>query len=215
MFDKHTFRALLWALTAFLIILMIGNKLLPTPPARDLTTPPVTQDPTTPTGEGWVDSTPPIAPVTPREEGVGGDVPAAPGHGFVIIDEDPDEQIIEIGSVPGLVDDADGSAKREDPYSMHVQLSNVGASVQTVTLSDHLESLDSDDPYKLLDKVGVEGGRFLRSLSVMKIVVDRDAELPLADAKWRVEKSQSDEGWTVSFSLTIGPCCGWCEATRC
>ncbi len=202
MFDKHTFRALLWGLTAFLIIMMIGNRLLPPPPA---TPPPGTQSPAEgvppATGVGAPSGRPPSEPGQPQQGGESAAAPV-PSHGFAVVDQALAEETVEIGSIPTDGDETGQQNEGDDLYSMRVVLSNVGASVQEVTLPDHLESLDGDEWYKLLEKVEIGNERPLRSLAVEKINID-DKDLILADKKWRVEREDTDEGQTVRFSLGV------------
>ena len=207
MFDKYTLRALLWGVTAFLIVMLIGERLFPPPPAPppDSQAPSTAPDGSPTTGSGAPATQAPSEPGQPQPTGDGADddvaVPDA-AHGFAVANEAVSEETVEIGSVLDHDGDEEERTTDEDSYRMHIVLSNVGASVQEVTLTDHLETLEGDERYKLLDVVELADGRLFRSLAVKKINVN-NIDISLGNKLWRVEREDTADGQTVRFSIDV------------
>lgn len=195
MFDKHTLRAFLWAATAFLVVMFLGPRIFPPPqpaPPPDSTA----GGPALPPGESG------IAPAGPIQEGSAGAALGASARGGFEAAEAESVQTLEIGADPGAAADADDPEKRTpSPYRMHVVLSNVGASVEEVTLPDHRESLHGDELYKLLAPVNV-GGLTVRSLAVLKINID-ETDVVLGDKRWHAAAVEVEGGQAVRFTLDI------------
>ncbi len=104
-------------------------------------------------------------------------------------------QTFEMGAAPQTDDRVDGSAL---PFRARLTLSNLGASVEQVLLTDHAAKLASHDRYALLAPVERSDGRVFRSLAVEKINVD-GMDVVLADKRWHcsgVEEYRSADGET-------------------
>ena len=176
--NKDTLRNLLIAAFIFVGIMALGPRLFPPVPAPSDTRP---TDAWSDTDQRVTGAHPPAAPETgeqtaPRQPG------GEPGDGFKVMEAES-EQTMALGSGPanGLDEDAPPS-----PYRMRLTLSNVGAAIDSATMTDHAESLHSQERYELLSKLEREGGSVYRSLAIEKINVD-GVDLDLYDKKWHAE----------------------------
>jgi len=165
---------------------------------------------------------PPSAPVGTGDGGggrvgppsvVGGAVPSTPGAAPV--DGKKVELRFHVIEADGVVARSIGSKPSGDPdvspetlpYRMGLTLSNVGASVESATLSDHAATIHSAERYTLMSPVKREGVAVYRSLAVEKIRIDGE-DVRLDDKKWQVGEvepysAKGQEGERVSFSLTV------------
>ncbi len=177
--DQDTLRNVLIAAAIFMIVMAVGPKLLPPRPE------PAPQETATPQAAttGAEETSPPSQadPATP----VGQPVRTAgttAGNGFAVV-EAAEELTVPIGSelLNGVVEEAEAS-----PYRMRLVLSNVGASVESATMTDHAETINSPERYPLLSRIERDDGTIYRSLAVEKINID-DVDVPLHDKKWSVK----------------------------
>ncbi|MCH9002009.1 MAG: hypothetical protein IIC02_05485, partial [Planctomycetes bacterium] len=175
---SDTLRNAMLAIAVFLTVMIVGPKLLPPPkqPAQDIpgVTPGAPQTPQiAPGGGDWnvVATTPGTAPQASGEADAG----------FQIV-EAQSEATVTIGSAP-FVSSKDHAA---DPYRMSLTLSNIGAAIESATMTDHAESLGSEDRYQLLRTLESADGRRFRSLAIEKINIDK-VDLFLHDKQWTLK----------------------------
>lgn len=114
----------------------------------------------------------------------------APRDRYVVA-EAPQEKSWSIGSEPinGKEKDQDEEAP-ESPFRMRLTLSNIGASLETATMTDHAESLGAVDRYRLLNVVDGPGGRRLRSFVVERINIDGAIDIDLGNKLWHCDDVQ-------------------------
>jgi len=142
-----TIRNMLFAGVVFFTLLYVGPMFLPdiTPPTQ---TDPTQTSPTTSTTNGS-GSNP--ATTTGSGDVVSGNAPSgnatqtSHGAGWTVL-EAPEEVTVTIGSAPAVELDPDNP----DPFRVRLLLSNVGASIESATMTDHLETTDSPDRYEFL-----------------------------------------------------------------
>jgi len=177
-----TLRNLLLAGAVFCLVMVVGEKLLPTPkpktdsdeiaadkvPARAGES----QENTAPT-----QSNPSGASSTSPTQVAGTTSTAA----FQAIEADL-PQTVTMGADPAITI---SKGKTGGPYRMGLLLSNIGASVESATMADHADTLDGPTGYRLLTPLDGTDGRTLRSMSIEKINVD-GVDVPLLDRKWHV-----------------------------
>ncbi len=188
--DNDTLRNLVIAGAVFAVILGVGPMLL---------RPPDTRPPVTPVaGDTSGTAERPTSDVTPGElETVQPAEPPAPAHGLTATEMAEVETRI-LGSAPsnGVTKDTPPS-----PYRMRLTLSNLGASIESATMTDHADSLGTDARYRLLSLVEHEDGGRFRSLAIEDVRVDETTLVSLHDKRWHVgdvratEASQSVEFW--------------------
>jgi len=192
MINKGTLQALLWAMAAFLGVMIIIPAILP-----KLSTPkPQNQ-------------TPPQTPVKPQHNPMdasqgGSPGQVTPGQSETAVDKSTVSAasgltVAEAGEETSLVLGDDG---KDSGYRMRAVVSNVGASVERVTLTDYTKDLDSDKRLELLTPV-LRGDKIaFRSFAVEKINID-DADLALLDKKWHLEPLSSPDGAKAKMTLDI------------
>jgi len=179
--NRNFFRALFWALLVFLLWSMIAQRIWPARP---------------PAGPG---SSPAGAPgeVTPSETttaGGTGSENAAAGEGV--------RKLAARGGAPAqTLQLGDVSAAEESPFRMQVWLSSVGASVETLRLSDHQQIAADPERYRLLSPVE-HGGERWRSFAMERVLVD-GVRVDMKDVAWRAEQVALDDGQAVVFQTEI------------
>lgn len=209
--DRDTLRNLLIAAMIFFAVMVIGPKLLRLPPP---------QETKQTEGEAWAPGDRPIdssrsaeraaSPSGPDRLSTGTPSPEAGDAegGFAVMEADGELTVV-IGSEPMNGVDEEGAAS---PYRMRLTLSNVGAAVESVTMTDHAELLHSDTRYQLLSPVERDDGTRYRSLAIEKINVD-GVDLNLHDKKWNVKTwdvggetrdwMETNSGQRVEFFIDI------------
>ena len=210
--NNDTMRNMLIAAVVFVLAMAIGNTLLPslTPP-----TTPGSGDQVSPTGTTPVDvgvTTAQTGAQTDESPVQTGITPAAgqpATAGFTVVEAD-EELKVNMGAAPDAGVDKD---QPSDPYRMRLSLSNVGASVDTATLTDHRATLDATDRYTLLAPLERPDGTTYRSFAIEKVNID-GADLTLHDKRWQageVEKYRTaatnsaaeTQGQRLSFWIEI------------
>jgi YidC/Oxa1 family membrane protein insertase len=206
--NRDNLRNIAIAGAVFFVILWVWPMLLP-PPPRPASTPLAQDvaDTTAPPGSSVGVSPGPrraeAETIGPPAE-TGSPPPAAEPHrGFSVLEADG-EQTLEMGSAPANGMDGESSSS---PYRMRLGLSNVGASVESATMTDHAEELGSDARYRLLSLVERDDGSRYRSLAIDKIIVD-DEELRLDDKRWhtagvKTYQTGGERGERVEFRIEI------------
>lgn len=186
--NQDTLRNLSIAAFVFVVIMFVAPRfLVPTPqsqrpePAQTGATTPGTGQPFPPSGQQ--------PGAEGRLTGPGG-VPSDPAmeHAFSVI-EVQEEQTTTLGAALSIDRRQNGA---ESPYRMRLTLSNIGASVESATMTDHAAVLDSEERYELLRKLQRDDGRTFRSLAVEKINLD-GVDLDLSNKKWHVEPVEQYE----------------------
>ncbi len=179
---RDLLRNLLVAGGAFLVIMAIGPRLLPTPPVGNQTSPstPATKDPAALAPGGDVNGSANTGSVESK--------PRETGTSYVVI-ENTEEESIVIGEEAGQVDGPDA------PFRAQLTVSNVGASIESALLTDHAAKLDQPDRYSLLSPVHQADGTLIRSLAVEKVNIDGE-DVVLHDKKWhsKVDRSSGEQG---------------------
>ena len=90
----------------------------------------------------------------------------------------------------------------ESAYRMQITLSNIGASIDTVRLSDHRQKVDSDEAYRLLKPIDRAPDGKWRSLAIERIRID-DALIRLDQAFWKADKRVETGVQQARFSVVI------------
>lgn len=178
-------RALLWGALAFFAWQIIAARIWPPPPPSDAL--PAAGDP------AFVEQSAETADSlasgndqsTPSPDGYSSDV-----DGLHVSQSDTRTVVIGISDL--------GEAS---PYRMAAVLSSVGASLASVELSDHAETVDEDSPRYRLLKEASEGEQIYRSFTTEKIhfrSLNKDVEL--GDVDWKIDSQSEDQ---VVFSADI------------
>jgi len=204
--DKDTLRNLLVAMVVFMTVIYVGQKYMP---------PPRSPDQTQPVAEGTVPARgEPVAagPVIPRPPTHSAQ-PAADGtavlpadSSFAVIEAES-EQTVTIGSAKAEFET--DKKQPEDPYRMRLVLSNVGACVESATMTNHRQERRGVDCYKLLSPVerrDLQTGELVglyRSLGIDRININKDADVSLGDKRWNVRSYETDDGQMVEFQIEI------------
>ncbi len=198
--DPQTKRTL--AATALcLLLLFVWIKL--SPPPTPPSTPPAVA--TLDAADGGTDAARPAPSTAPT-----GDAPtmtaAQPSAELVAIGGDSSETLT-------LGDDRQDNRRANftNPYAFAVTISPVGASVESVRLSQHRSHVAKNHrepdhaPYELLRPVAdPHANAILRSFTTDRLrLVDEKKEIALADLTWRAEKSVDADGETASLVATI------------
>ena len=191
--DKDTLRNVLIAGGVFLITMGIISRLMP--PVQP---PPAATQQAAPGSDAA-----PIAPATgtatPATPGAGTAGTAATAEGYTFA-EAAEAQTLYLGAA--LTNGVDKKAP-PSPYRMRLALSNIGASVESATATDHAEILGSDERYGLLSLIEYPDGKQARSLAIERITID-SIELPVDNRRWHASGvTETANGQLASFSLDI------------
>ncbi len=195
---QDTLRNLLIAGAVFVFIMAVGPLLFPPPPPRT----------TVPPGETATQTTTPTSPAETAADSPShaSAAPAKVVEASYVAVEAESVATFEMGASPNI--ETKERTRSSDPYRMRLVLSNVGASVESATLSDHAAALKSPARYQLLAATNRPNGATHRSLSIDKINID-GIDLALHDKKWRTEGVKDDPsgggegGQSVVFMLDI------------
>ncbi len=201
--------------SVFFAVMWIAPKIIPTPPTTPATR--TANDgsagPLTNTGR---QTTPVVNHAVNNRLNTGGAVgqmtnaptPADATKRFSVV-EAVDIQTAIMGTHE--VYQADSSDEKSDvamPFRMGLVLSNVGASIEVATMTDHLELLHEPAHYKLLAPSVNEQGVMTRSLAVEAINID-NVNVSLHDKRWSVgevatyERALADGSMQTGQSLTF------------
>ncbi len=181
--NKNFFRALFWALIVFLLWQWIAFQLWgpKKPPAGASASPP----PTTATAP----ATQPAGVAKARTQ------PAAPHAELHPVGAETAETMT-LGEIAG---------HKKSPYRMEVDLTNIGAAITRLRLSDYRQNVQTEDRYELLAPE-TEGEEQLdqpwRSVALEKIVVD-GREVPFTDVKWHARKEEAAGAQIAHFTTSI------------
>ena len=188
MAQKDTLRNLLIAAMLFCGVMMIAPRLLPTPRGPSPAAPARQGEP-----QGETGSTEDRIPTGEATSAPYASTPTSERGGLTVMEAGA-PQTRTMGADPA--DGIYGSAGA--PYRMRLTLSNVGASIESATMTDHARTIKNPDRYQLLSPVMQPDGGVLRSLAIEKITID-DAVVALDDKLWHVKdvetySSQGEEG---------------------
>lgn len=202
--DKETLRNFLVSAAVFFLVLWTLSTLLPSPSRPQLTP----AGGAAQRGDERKGSAPSAAGEPEKPDEVEAGTAQSPSGetaatGFAVV-EAASEQTRSMGAEPLNGMDAKAPAS---PYRMRLVLSNVGASVTSATMTDHAQTLGSDERYTLLAPIERPDGTRFRSLTIEKINID-GADVVLGDKKWHageVERYQKsgEQGQRLAFSITI------------
>lgn len=162
---QDTLRNLLIAAAVFMLVMAIAPRLMPPPQ--------VPPDP----------ATAPVASAESPAIGTAATEPlaaAGPAEAYVALEADQSVQL-ELGEAPEFL-----KGQSPSPYRMQLSLSNVGASVSSVRLSDHAAVLRQPERYELLSPVVLDNGNVERSFTIEKINVNGH-DVVLSDKRWHAE----------------------------
>jgi len=164
---QDTLRNLLIAGAIFLAVMWIGPYFIPVapPPSPDIADTPRI-------------ATPGVAAPTAAE-------PAAGTAAAYTAVEAGEALEVEMGALPSMIAE-DGPP----PYRMHLTVSNVGASIETVRLSDHGKEVNRTDRYELVSPVTLADGTVERSFAVEKINID-GFDVDLGGRRWQIGPVES------------------------
>jgi YidC/Oxa1 family membrane protein insertase len=210
--ERDTLRNLVIASAIFFTIMLIGPRLLPTlpPPEAAQTTgeADASGEQPTPASQSPDGAASPTRPDTTISGAPSTQVPEAVGASLAVVEADH-ELTVAIGSEP--LNGIDDKSPPSD-FRMRLTLSNLGASVESATLTDHAESLGSEARYPLLAVIEHEDGTRYRSLAVDKISVD-EVDLTLHDKKWNARAfgtngetrywTETEQGQQVEFYIDV------------
>ena len=203
--DKDTLRNLLVAMAVFMTVIYVGQKYMPPPRSPDQMQP--AAEGTVPVGSEPAATTPlvPGSPTHAVQAAPDGTAALPDGSSFVVIEAELEQTVI-IGSAE--VEFATDGKQPEDPYRMRLVLSNVGACVESATMTNHRQERRSVDRYKLLSPIerrdlqtGEVAGLY-RSLGIDKININ-DIDIPLGDKRWNVRSYETDDGQEAEFRVEI------------
>ncbi|MBI3834826.1 MAG: YidC/Oxa1 family insertase periplasmic-domain containing protein [Planctomycetes bacterium] len=205
---QDNLKNILLAGAVFIVVMAVAPILMPPPPKTSpssASSTPATGSANSPDGQPTTTGEPKVAveqsPTNPAVPPGG----AAPASSTWTLVEAPDEVKVELGTTPDHLTNKTAAAS---PFRMHLELSNVGASIESATLTDHAEKIKSDDRYKLLSAVINPAGAKTRSFEVEKIHVDGE-DVILRGRRWEIGKKEhgtlptGGEGESVEFHLDL------------
>jgi len=200
---QDTLRNLLIAGAVFLLIMSVGPALFPPapPPPLGSTVAPASSDRPT-------DAMPQTAPPPLTAEGppTATETPANVAEPSFAVVEAESVTTFEMGAAEDI--DTRDRTRPSDPYRMRLVLANVGAAVESATLTDHAATLNSPDRYQLLAPAVRTSGVTHRSLSIDRINID-GVDLSLHDKNWRTDGVKIEpldgngEKQSITFTLDI------------
>jgi len=173
---NDTLRNLLIAGAVFMLMMWLGQWLMPPPPVQ----PGETTSTTAVTGQQTA------APAAKGPQSASSTQDQTLGEWTV--DQADAEQAIVLGATLDPEFDATTS-----PDRMSLSLSNVGASIANVRLTDHAARINEPERYELLHAVKRPDGAVVRSMVVEKVNVDGH-DIVLSDARWHVDETPGPVG---------------------
>lgn len=192
---QDTLRNLLLAAGVFLILMWVLPRLMPPPPAAapSLSSPAetpaaATNPPSTPSSTQAADVSRPTAAGVSKDGTV--------GAGRIVVVESPEASVVFLGAGPD-----DGLDRKDSsPFRMRLAVSNLGAAIDSATLTDHAESLRSTERFKILAPAVAPDGGAARSLAVEKVNVAGE-DVVLHDKRWHCfgpkpfDETVGDQRW--------------------
>ncbi|MCH7814580.1 MAG: YidC/Oxa1 family insertase periplasmic-domain containing protein, partial [Planctomycetes bacterium] len=186
------FRALMWSMAVFFAWQIIAVRIWPPPPPDPQadTAQPADQTPFGPTeapasADSGASTGP--SPATPAASAATGRLTARGADGL---------EHFTLGTVDGA---------EECPNRMRIELTNRGAAIESVILSDFAETVDGLERYRLVEPLPAPGGLEFTSMPVELIRVDQKHDVPLADLYWHGATGTSSQppGETVTFTAEV------------
>lgn len=206
--DKDTVRNMLIAAAIFFGVLVVGPRLLPLqPPNRG-------EDAVREVADGPDREAQPTETTSPASQGGAiGEVQsgargeaAGGGEAAFSIREADVERVEKMGAD---LDGAVGNDSAAIPYRMQLQVSNLGGgSIVSATLSDHDETVEGKEKYKLLAPFEGSDGRRYLSLGINGINID-GKDVSLDDKKWHSKDGVTDyhsdasDGRQIEFFIDV------------
>lgn len=206
MSDRDTVKNLMIAAGVFMLVLAIAPGLLPTPPqpvATDSSGETVSGGSTTPPDSGAAEpdgdtgssgtSTPP--PATSN----------ATGGGFRVVGAEA-EQTFSLGAPDDIrVGGVEGEEAAPNPFRAHLTVTNRGAGVSAITLSDYRETIDSEKPYHLVGFES-ESGEIAADAFTVDAVSVEGQRVELSDVPWSARERRDftdDQSGLSGHELTL------------
>ncbi|MCB9858346.1 MAG: YidC/Oxa1 family insertase periplasmic-domain containing protein [Phycisphaerales bacterium] len=201
--DNYNKRLFLTLAMCFVATMLYTKFFLAPPPADQTATQPATTQSANRTAPS---SSPASAPTDGKPAGIGIEQPS-----LVSGDSTGDRFSVVGGKDDSLITIGDDTPEGDNPYKLKLVLDPVGASVQTVTLAEHRETVKrrKKDPtppaYRLLEPLKNEAnGMTYRSFVAESIrLPDDDVEIKLSDLTWKASRVADESGETVRFSAVI------------
>jgi YidC/Oxa1 family membrane protein insertase len=196
--NKNFFRALFWALLAFLIWTTVAQRIWPPPKPPAVEPNQATPGAVNSNGlnVGSDGATRPDQTVSDT---------AAPDDGG--LSDDPDSQSAvwqPVGAAEATsLTLGDTTGDRESPYRMALSVSNMGASVASVSLSDHPQRASKPERYQLLHPIE-HAGQTWRSFSLDRAIINGNRRIKLGDVPWHATLARDAQGETATFALNVG-----------
>ncbi len=192
--SRDTLRNLLLAGAAFALIMALGPVLFPVQPPRPHpsnteSAVPVAGDP------------PGAAPtsITARGSDAAATGVKAANSPFSVLESQTEGASIVGSTLTAFTREAVAA----DPYRMRLVLSNVGASVESATMTDYAASVDDEARYLLLSPVKREPGPVYRSLGIERINLD-GIDIRLGDSRWHGgEVVEAEAGQSVTYTIDV------------
>ncbi|MCB9851429.1 MAG: YidC/Oxa1 family insertase periplasmic-domain containing protein [Phycisphaerales bacterium] len=195
--NKNFFRALFWALLAFLLWSMIAQRIWPpkhTPPQQ------TAQQSGGDADSNGMSGTSGVADTTSSSVADNADALSDMSDAS---DKLPADWSIQEAAEDSVVTLGETEGFDKSPYRLKLWASNVGASVETVRLSDHQQNVHTDDRYRLLTPVE-NSGRIWRSFALERVILDGSKRIDLHHKRWTAsEVSSTGDGQQVTFSTAI------------
>ena len=193
---QDTIRNLLISAAAVLVVMFMMDRLLPQRPVPQRTTP-IQQ-----TG----DSQQQTSEAGTQTSTAGGSQTSATGSQQQSTGQ-PDTHRADRFSVSqadgSIITDLGGSDP-DGPFRTHLTVSNLGGGgIETATLADHAETLDSDERYVLLHALNRDGAKPALSLAVESVTIE-GTRLDVAHARWQLVSAVTEgEAHEVVYALDI------------
>lgn len=194
--NKDFLRNLIVAGAVFFLVLSATNYFIPPP-----------KPPTAPQGGDMPGAAGDVGATAAAAPTIGG---SAPPEGFSIV-EAPEPLTLVVGATfEGTEEEMKPS---DDPYRMRLELSNIGASIESAEMTDHKATLRESDRYQLLSPVGPDAATAFRSLAIEKINIGvpdatgriaSRSDIVVRASRWLLlANEEKPDGVEVRFGLDI------------
>ncbi len=126
-------------------------------------------------------------------------LPAAVSGAYTILNQVGAEQTTEQTTELGLtaIDSLEYKERKESPWAMRLSLSNVGAAISQVSLSDYRNNLREKSPYTFA--TGEKGFiELTRPMATRALIID-GTRIDLTNARWTIAQTSLDAGAQRQF----------------
>lgn len=214
MSDRDTVKNLMIAAGVFMLVLAIAPGLLPKPPQPSVAD--TSGDATTAGGTNGDRATPSGAAGGAATGGDGSEI-GAPSeqtpptaaderkNGLRVVGAEA-ERSISLGARDDVrVGPKEGEEGSPTPFRSHLTVTNRGAGVSTITLSDYRESIGSDEPYRLVGFESESGEVAPDAFTVEAVTIDGE-QIDLSDVLWNTRERRDftdDQSGLSGHELTL------------